>query len=44
MIESESLTDELQRKKADVVEHLKMFDHVGVLANEPPRLAGLPFF
>jgi hypothetical protein len=30
-------------KKTDVLEHLKVFDHVGVLANEPPGLAGLPF-
>jgi hypothetical protein len=33
----------LYRKKTDVLEHLKVFDHVGVLANEPPELAGLPF-
>jgi hypothetical protein len=37
------LTVELVAKKNDVLEHLKVFDHVGVLANEPPGLAGLPF-
>jgi hypothetical protein len=31
------------KKKADVVEHLKAFDHVGLLANEPPGTAGLLF-
>jgi hypothetical protein len=39
-----SLTVDLDvQKKADVIEHLKAFDHVGVLANEPPGRAGLPF-
>jgi len=28
-------------KKADVAEHPKVFDHVGLLANEPPGTAGL---
>ena len=32
-----------QTKKADVVEHLEVFDHVGLLVNEPPGTAGLPF-
>jgi hypothetical protein len=30
-------------KKADVAEHPKMFDHVGLLVNEPSRKAGLLF-
>jgi hypothetical protein len=30
-------------KKADVVEHREVFDHVGLLVNEPPGRAGLPF-
>jgi hypothetical protein len=30
-------------KKADVVEHPKAFDHVGVLTNEPPGSAKLLF-
>jgi hypothetical protein len=30
-------------KKADVVEHPGVFDHVGLLVNEPPGTAGLPF-
>jgi len=30
-------------KKADVVEHAKVFDHVGLLSNGPPGQAGLPF-
>jgi hypothetical protein len=33
-----------QAKKADVVEHPdEVFDHVGLLVNEPPGRAGLPF-
>ncbi len=32
-----------QTKKADVAEHFWVFDHVGVLVNEPPGNAGLPF-
>jgi hypothetical protein len=30
-------------KKADVAEHPKIFDHAGLLVNEPPGMAGLPF-
>jgi hypothetical protein len=30
-------------KKADVAEHPKAFDHVGLLANEPPGTAELLF-
>jgi hypothetical protein len=30
-------------KKADVAEHPKVFNHVGLLANEPPGTAGLLF-
>jgi hypothetical protein len=30
-------------KKADVIEHLEAFDHVGLLVNGPPGTAGLPF-
>jgi hypothetical protein len=26
-----------------VVEHLEVFDHVGLLVSEPPGMAGLPF-
>jgi hypothetical protein len=33
----------LTTKKADVVEHPKVFDHVGLLINEPPSKAGLFF-
>ena len=32
-----------QRKKADVAEHPKAFHHVGLLFNEPPGMAELPF-
>jgi hypothetical protein len=32
-----------KRKKADVVEHPQVFDHVGLLFNRPPGTAGLPF-
>ena len=32
-----------RKKIAEVVEHPEVFDHVGILANEPPELAGLPF-
>ncbi len=28
-------------KKADVVEHPKVFDHVGLLVNEPPGKTGV---
>jgi hypothetical protein len=31
------------RKKTDVVETLKGFNHVGLLVNKPPGLAGLLF-
>ena len=31
------------QKKADVAEHPKVFDHVGLLFNEPPGKAGLFF-
>jgi hypothetical protein len=30
-------------KKADVVDHLEAFHHVGLLFNEPPGRAGLSF-
>ncbi|MHB8974621.1 MAG: hypothetical protein ACYC4N_29685 [Pirellulaceae bacterium] len=31
------------QKKADVTERPKAFDHVGLLANSPPDMAGLLF-
>jgi len=31
------------QKKTGAVEHPKVFDHAGLLANEPPGQAGLPF-
>ena len=30
-------------KKADATEHLEVFDRVGLLVNEPPGIAELPF-
>jgi hypothetical protein len=36
-------TETPETKKADVVEYLEAFDHVGLLVNEPPGPAGLPF-
>jgi hypothetical protein len=30
-------------KKADVVEHPEVFDHIGLLVDEPPGTAELPF-
>jgi hypothetical protein len=30
-------------KKTDVAEHGNVFNHVGLLFNEPPGIAGLPF-
>jgi len=30
-----------KQKKADVAEHPEVFDHVGLLTNEPPGTAGL---
>jgi hypothetical protein len=32
-----------ENKKADVAEHPKVFDHAGLLSNEPPGTAGLLF-
>jgi hypothetical protein len=33
----------LQRNKnADVMEYPEVFDHIGILVDEPPGLAGLP--
>jgi hypothetical protein len=32
-----------REKKADVVEYPEVFDHVGLLVNEPPGTAGLLF-
>ncbi len=31
------------QKKADVVEHPEVFDHVGLLVNKPLGMAGVPF-
>ena len=31
------------KKEADVIEHPKAFHHAGLLVNEPPGTAGLPF-
>jgi hypothetical protein len=33
----------LRTKKADVAESPEGFDHVGLLFNQPPGMAGLPF-
>ena len=30
-----------KQKRADVAEHQQVFDHVGLLANEPPGTTGL---
>jgi hypothetical protein len=30
-------------KKTDVVEHPKVANHIGLLVNEPPGIAELPF-
>ena len=38
-----SLRRHNRQKKADVVEYPEEFDHVGLLVNRPPELAGLPF-
>jgi hypothetical protein len=34
---------DLKTKKADVAEHPEVFHHVGLLIDEPPGKAGLPF-
>jgi hypothetical protein len=34
---------EIEDKKADVAEHSRAFNHVGLLFNEPPAAGGLPF-
>jgi hypothetical protein len=36
-------TSASETKKADVAEHPKVSRHVGLLVNEPPGQAGLPF-
>jgi len=33
----------INQKKADAVEHPEVFDHVGLLFNQPPGMAGLLF-
>ena len=33
----------METKKADVVEYPEVFDHIGLLVNEPSSLAGVPF-
>src|SRR5208337_3332645 len=40
---ADRLLTALPRKKADVVQHPEVFDHVGLLVNGPPGTAGLPF-
>jgi len=35
------LSRDNENKKADVAEHPKVFDHVGLLFNEPPAMGGL---
>jgi len=30
-----------EQKKADVAEHPKVFDHIGLLVNKPPGTTGL---
>ena len=42
-MEAAALTLGQRNKKADVVKHPEVFDHVGLLVNEPPGQAGLPF-
>jgi hypothetical protein len=37
------VSQRLRRKKNDVAENPEVFDHVGLLVNEPPGTAGLPF-
>jgi hypothetical protein len=32
-----------RKKKTGVVEYPEVFDHAGLLVNEPPGKAGLPF-
>jgi hypothetical protein len=32
-----------EQKKADAAEHPEMFGRIGLLVNEPPGTAGLPF-
>ncbi len=38
-----SMWDRIRKKKSGVAEHLQAFDHAGLLVNEPPGQAGLPF-
>jgi len=32
-----------ETKKADAAKYLEAFDHVGLLVDRPPGMAGLPF-
>ena len=43
LVEAAALSLGQRNKKADVAEHPEVFDHVGLLVNEPPGQAGLPF-
>jgi hypothetical protein len=43
MISPPFLNSTESKKKADVVEHPEVFDHIGLLVNELPSTAGLPF-
>jgi len=40
---SDAIVTAPRRKKTDVAEHPQVLDHVGLLVNEPPGPAGLPF-
>lgn len=39
----EAVPRHCKTKKADVAKHPTVFGHVGLLGNEPPGTAGLPF-
>jgi hypothetical protein len=40
---SRRLVQKQNHKKADMAEHPEVFDHIGLLFNEPPGTAGLFF-
>ena len=40
--EERNQDDDDKTKKADVLKHPKVFQHVGILVSQPPGMAGLP--
>jgi hypothetical protein len=43
MVSHRDIASPFANKKTDAAEHPEVFDHVGLLVNEPSSGAGLPF-